>query len=73
MPCGVGARRPLPAFLQTFGEASKDIALPTISDKDRARIDKIRAKEESAARAAFEVRGGRGGDGTVLARVPALD
>ena len=37
-----------------FGDV-RDGALPNISDKDRARIDKIRAKEDAAARSAFEV------------------
>jgi hypothetical protein len=29
--------------------------LPQVSDKDKQRIEKLKAKEEAAARAAFEV------------------
>ncbi len=58
--CALASRMRLPALactLQTpFGSDNKDSALPTISEKDKQRIEKIRAKEESAARAAFEVR-----------------
>ncbi|KAJ9529849.1 hypothetical protein QJQ45_022249 [Haematococcus lacustris] len=36
----------------------RDGALPAISEKDRARIDKIKAKEASTGRAAFEAVGG---------------
>ncbi|KAL6757773.1 ABC transporter family protein [Haematococcus lacustris] len=42
-------------MIQTpFGSDIRDGALPAISEKDRARIDKIKAKEAATARAAFE-------------------
>eukprot|EP00197_Chlamydomonas_leiostraca_P008797 CAMPEP_0202864636 /NCGR_PEP_ID=MMETSP1391-20130828/4798_1 /ASSEMBLY_ACC=CAM_ASM_000867 /TAXON_ID=1034604 /ORGANISM="Chlamydomonas leiostraca, Strain SAG 11-49" /LENGTH=767 /DNA_ID=CAMNT_0049544399 /DNA_START=78 /DNA_END=2381 /DNA_ORIENTATION=- len=42
-------------LIQTpFGDNIKDGALPNISDKDKARMEKIKAKEEAQARAAFE-------------------
>lgn len=44
-----------------FGTDARDGGLPTISDKDRARIEKLRAKEVAQQRAAFEVGGCQGG------------
>lgn len=50
------------AHAQAAAERDAAALLPQVTDKDRARIDKLRAKEEAAARAAFEARGGaRGG------------
>ena len=41
--------------MQAAAEKEAAASLPQVSDKDKQRIDKLKAKEEAAARAAFEV------------------
>mmetsp|Transcript_18986 Transcript_18986/g.32470 ORF Transcript_18986/g.32470 Transcript_18986/m.32470 type:complete len:755 (+) Transcript_18986:110-2374(+) len=58
-------------MIQTpFGDV-KDGCLPTITDKDKARIDKIRAKEEVAARSLFEAHQSKA-DAAVKGSIPTI-
>lgn len=41
---------------QAAAEKEAAASLPQVSEKDKQRIERLKAKEEAAARAAFEVR-----------------